>query len=102
SGSLIKGVRSQGSGVSRQKAVGGKQESGARYGMFLAPRDGMQRLVDAVSAKLPSGIVRLNAKVERIVRAVSGSKWQVQVAGEELREFDAVILASPAPVSGKL
>ena len=102
SGSLIRGVRGQGSGVSSQKAVGSKQESGARYGMFLAPRDGMQRLVDAVAGKLPPGVVRLNARVERLMRAVDGSKWQVVIASEEPREFDGVILASPAPVTGKL
>jgi protoporphyrinogen/coproporphyrinogen III oxidase len=110
-GSLIRGVRKK-SGVgfqpaqkteeSRQKAVSSNQESGARYGLFLAPREGMQRLVDAVAAKLPLGVVRLNAKVERISRTVHGSKWQVDVAGDEPREFDGVILASPAPVTGKL
>lgn len=93
--SLIRGVRSQGSGV---KAQG----SGARYGMFLAPRDGMQRLVDALAAKLPPGVVRLNASVERIMRLANGTKWRVEVGGELPQEFDAVILAAPAPVTGKL
>lgn len=103
SGSLIRGVRSQGSGVSGQKAVGSRQkEGGARYGMFLAPRDGMQRLVDGVAAKLAPGVVRLNAKAERLVRSADGAKWQVHIAGEEPREFDGVILAASAPVSGKL
>jgi oxygen-dependent protoporphyrinogen oxidase len=102
SGSLIRGVRGQGAGVSRQKAVSSKQESGARYGMFLAPRDGMQRLVDAVVENLPSGIVRLHVKVEKIARATSASKWQIHIVGEEPQEFDSVILATPAPVTGKL
>lgn len=101
-GSLIAAVRGQGSGVSRQKAGGSKQESGARYGMFLAPRDGMQRLVDAVGAKLPDGTVRLNAKVEKVERVANELKWKVHVTDEEPREFDAVILAAPAPVTGKL
>ena len=102
-GSLIAGVRSQGSGVSGQKAVGSRQkEGGARYGMFLAPRDGMQRLVDAVAAKLPPGSVRLNVKVETLLRSADGAKWRVQIAGGEPQEFDRVILAASAPVSGKL
>jgi protoporphyrinogen/coproporphyrinogen III oxidase len=103
-GSLIAGVRKK-SGVGfqpAQKTGDRRQESGARYGMFLAPKDGMQRIVDAVFAKLPTGVVRLNAKVERIVRIDDGSKWQVDVADDEPREFDAVILAVPAPVSGRL
>lgn len=102
SGSLIRGVRGQGAGVSRQKADGSKQESGARYGMFLAPRDGMQQLVDAVAAKLPAGVVRLNARVEHLSRTADESKWQVQIVSEEPQEFDAVILAANAPVTGKL
>lgn len=102
SGSLIRGVRGQGTAGSRQKADGSKQESGARYGMFLAPRDGMQRIVDAVAAKLPAGVVRLNARVECLLQTADESKWQVQVVGEEPREFDAVILATNAPVTGKL
>ncbi len=110
-GSLIRGVRKKG-GVgfqpaqkneeSGQKAVGSRQESGARYGMFLAPREGMQRLVDAVAAKLPAGVVRLNAKVASISRTAKGTQWRVDVSGEEPKEFDAVILAAPSSISGKL
>jgi oxygen-dependent protoporphyrinogen oxidase len=70
--------------------------------MFLAPKDGMQRLVDAVAAKLPPGVVRLNAKVERLVRSPDRAKWQVHIAGEEPKEFDVMILAVSALVSGKL
>jgi oxygen-dependent protoporphyrinogen oxidase len=101
-GSLIAGVRSRGSGVRGQETGVRSQGSGARYGMFLAPRDGMQRLVDAVAAKLPPGVVRLNAKVERLSRSAGGAKWQVNLANEMPEEFDGVILAVSAPVSGKL
>lgn len=101
-GSLIAGVRGQRAEGRGQKSGVRDRESGARYGMFLAPRDGIQRLVDAVAAKLPLGAVRLNAKVEKITRADGGSKWHLYVAGEEPREFDGVILASPAPVTGIL
>jgi oxygen-dependent protoporphyrinogen oxidase len=70
--------------------------------MFLAPRDGMQRLVDAVAAKLPPGVVRLSARVEKIERVAAGSKWLVDVAGSVREEFDRIILAAPAPATGKL
>jgi oxygen-dependent protoporphyrinogen oxidase len=110
-GSLISAVRSQKSGAGfqpaqksedrRQETGDRKQEGGARYGMFLAPRDGMQRLVDAIMAKLPAGVVQLNAKVERLVRAPDGEKWHVEFSGQT-QEFDAVIMASPSPVSGTL
>src|SRR2546423_1459978 len=38
-GSVVRGVRRRESGV-------GDRDSGARYGQFVAPRQGMQRLVD--------------------------------------------------------
>ncbi|MGI8426205.1 MAG: protoporphyrinogen oxidase [Actinomycetota bacterium] len=101
-GSLIKEVRGQRAEGRGQESGARSQGSGARYGMFLAPRDGMQRMVDAVAAKLPAGVVRLSTRVERMVRAANGSNWEVDVAGEEPREFDAVILAAPAPVTGML
>jgi len=94
-GSLIAGVRGQGTGVR-------SQGSGARYGMFLAPRDGMQRLVDAVAAKLPPGVVRLNTRVERVSKVASGLSWQVDFASGAPQEFDALVLAASAPATGKL
>lgn len=107
-GSLIAGVRGQravGRGQaeeSRQKAGGSRQsEGGARYGLFLTPRDGMQRLVDAIAGKLPAGTVRLGTKVETIERLPQGG-WTVYVLHQPPEEFDAIILAAPAPVSGKL
>jgi protoporphyrinogen/coproporphyrinogen III oxidase len=99
-GSLIAGVRRQKSGAGFQPAQ--KTGSGARYGMFLAPRDGMQCLVDAIAAKLPPEVVRLNTRVERISRTTDDSRWRIEFAGQAPQEFDSVILAAPAPVSGKL
>jgi oxygen-dependent protoporphyrinogen oxidase len=98
-GSLIRGMRVQGSEVRGQRSeVAG---SGARYGLFVAPRDGMQRLVDATTARLPAGCVRLNSPVERIER--SNGAWQVLGVGREMPEtYDDVILAAPGAVSSRL
>ncbi len=93
-GSVIRGVRSQGAGVR------GQQASGARYGQFLAPRDGMQRMVDAIVARLPRESLRLNAVIERI--EVSEG-WKVFVRGNERPEtFDELVLAAPGAVSSRL
>jgi protoporphyrinogen/coproporphyrinogen III oxidase len=114
-GSLIRGMRVQGAakasgGRGTDGVAGGPPEarkreqgatgSGARYGLFVAPREGMQRLVDALAARLPAGCVRLNSPVERIER---GTTWQVFVRGQETPElFDDVILAAPAAISRQL
>jgi protoporphyrinogen/coproporphyrinogen III oxidase len=96
-GSLIRGMGRKGP-ENRGQGTGGT--SGARYGLFVAPREGMQRLVDAVVARLPAGCVRLNSPVERIER---GAPWRLFVRGQEAPElFDEVILAAPGAVSSRL
>jgi oxygen-dependent protoporphyrinogen oxidase len=60
----------------------------------------MQRLVDAVAARLPSGCVRLNAAVEKIE---SRNGWKIHVRGDSAPEaFDELILAAPGAVSARL
>ena len=96
SGSLIRGMRAkQGSGVRGQES----EASGARYGLFLAPRDGMQRLVEAVAARLPPSSIRLNTPVERIDR--TNDQWRLTV-GSGTEAFDEIILAAPGAISSRL
>jgi oxygen-dependent protoporphyrinogen oxidase len=99
--SVIRGVRSQESGIRSQKTeVKGQMASGARYGQFVAPRDGMQRLVDAIVARLPAGCVRPNSPVERI--EYNGA-WRVLVRDRSVSEsFEELIVASPGAVSSRL
>jgi oxygen-dependent protoporphyrinogen oxidase len=95
-GSLIRGLR-------RQAANGAQADagSGARYSMFVAPRDGLSSLVEAIAARLPPGTLELNRPVERLVRRQS--EWAVQVTGEsQPREFAAVIVAVPAPQAARI
>src|SRR6185312_3329923 len=69
-GSLIQAVRSE---AREKKGRGDKgPESGARYSMFVAPREGMTSLVQALAARLPAGAVQLNSPVERITRHETG------------------------------
>lgn len=79
-----------------KKTAANKNEgSGARYGMFLAPRLGMSQLVDAIAARLPLNCVQLNTAVQRVSRTDRGG-WQVQFAGDRPPEnFDALIHALP-------
>ncbi|HEX5106718.1 MAG TPA: protoporphyrinogen oxidase, partial [Pirellulaceae bacterium] len=80
--------------------------AGARYGQFVAPRDGMQRLVEALARRLPPTTIRLNAPVEQ-VQFVGSPKfdggWRLRVVGDSTEQyFDRLIVAAPAAVSSRL
>jgi oxygen-dependent protoporphyrinogen oxidase len=95
-GSLIRGMRRK-QAASRGKEAG----TGARYAQFVAPRDGMQRLVDALAARLPPEVIRLGAPVERLSH--HAECWEVTIRGEAspLR-FDDLIVAVPGHVATRL
>jgi protoporphyrinogen/coproporphyrinogen III oxidase len=126
-GSLIRAMRHQmrnrpkppcGAGVSPAQAANAagtaapQNESGARYSMFVTLRDGLSSLVDAIAARLPSGAVQLNTPVTHLERF--GQQWRVSVAKPQAANlqiskspnpqtpFDALILATPSPVSAAL
>jgi oxygen-dependent protoporphyrinogen oxidase len=67
--------------------------------IFTSLRNGMQQMVNAVSARIPDSARRMNAPVEQI-RGESG-KWLLMCAGRT-EEFDAVILATPAYTAAAL
>jgi oxygen-dependent protoporphyrinogen oxidase len=75
--------------------------SGARYGLFVSFREGMQSLVDALVERLPEGCVRRSARVSRLSRQENGA-WRVELGSRdtstpsECLEADAVCVALPA------
>ena len=95
-GSLTRAIRHQ----NKDQSTAG--DSGARYSMFVAPRDGLSSFIDAIAARLHADSVRLDSTVTGLFR--SGAHWNVQTtnnaAGAEL--FDAVILATSASATAKL
>jgi protoporphyrinogen/coproporphyrinogen III oxidase len=107
-GGLIRGARA------KRKAEGGRREevdAGARYSMFVAPREGMASFVETIAARLPPGAVRLNTKVERIEKV--GGGWMVvsskyanrrgQGSEQSITEsFDGLIVATPTSTVAKL
>jgi oxygen-dependent protoporphyrinogen oxidase len=99
SGSLIRGMRSRSQGPG---ARGQESGAGARYGQFLAPCNGMQRLVDALVSQLPESCVRLNTSVERM-EAVADDGWRIVTASRQDEEcFNDLILTAPGTVSSQL
>jgi protoporphyrinogen/coproporphyrinogen III oxidase len=72
---------------------------GAARPIFTALRGGMQQLVDALVSRLDPASVKAATPVRAIAK--SADSWVVET-GAAHQEFDALILASPAWVSGAL
>ncbi|MBI1246543.1 protoporphyrinogen oxidase [bacterium] len=87
-GSLIKGMRN------RDKAEQQQSHSGARYSMFVAPRLGMEQIVQRLAERLSHQSIHLNSPVQSIRNNAEG--WQVE-SNDMSQTFDAVIVALPAP-----
>lgn len=82
----------------RAEASGG--DSGARYSAFVAPRQGMTQLVEAVAASLPPSSVRLGTTVETVRR--QGHDWHLDHCDGQTTRTAAVIVATPAAAAGRL
>lgn len=95
-GSLTRAMRRQ------QKGPSAGRESGARYSMFVAPRDGVSSLIEALAARLPADSIRLNAPVKRLDH--DGTRWHVQTTDDQAaaEPFDSVILATSAKATAEL
>lgn len=94
-GSVIRATR-----LAQHRAKRKETSSGARYGMFLAPRAGMQTLVDALAKALPPECLRLNTPVDRLSPQMDGT-WTIQT-GTQTEQFSGVVLAIKAPLAGRL
>lgn len=94
-GSLIRASWSEKSKASE------RSDSGARYSMFVTPRDGLSSLVAAVAKRLPSDSIRLNATVQSVSPELNG-QWRLKLASDEVLTCDAVVMATPASVAAKV
>ena len=97
-GSLILGSLRE----ARARGYQVRQASGARYGMFVALDEGMGGLPAALAAALPTGCVRLNTAVRRIVRNEPVSPWLVELLDGPPLEADAVVLTTEAHATARL
>jgi oxygen-dependent protoporphyrinogen oxidase len=103
-GGLIRGALAQRQ-TTRSPSQKKAEAAGPQYGMFVAPRRGMEQLVHAVAARLPANCLRLQTTVESIAPAGAGG-WRVvtRLPGNEphVECFDAVIVASPTRAVARL
>ena len=87
-GSVIRGMRKK----NKQKT---ERASGARYGMFLAPRAGLSSLIQAIADRLPKNCIQLNTPLESLCRDPQG--WRLGFAGKAKEQiYDGVVLCTPA------
>jgi oxygen-dependent protoporphyrinogen oxidase len=96
-GSLIRAVLHQ----AKQKKHADQSSSGGRYSMFVAPRDGISSLLDALATRLPPDTVQLNSPVSQI-RRHEDDTWEVTAKGKEPQKFDAVVIATQAKAAARL
>ncbi|HEX8921157.1 MAG TPA: protoporphyrinogen oxidase [Pyrinomonadaceae bacterium] len=98
-GSLLRAMWKQ-----RRKsgATESKGTSGPRYSLFLSFDEGMQVLVDAITARLDKASIRLNTKVESLAFDEQKKRWRVGVHEGETILADAICLALPSYAAAKL
>ncbi len=100
-GSVIKAtLAEQKKNAKSKRATSG---SGARYGLFATPQDGLSSLVAAVEKDLlASGRVTINTNqtVDSIRR--NGTRWTLQGASESNPEFDGVVITLPCYKAAQL
>jgi len=81
----------------KMKAMASKQPARP---LFSSLQDGMQQLVDALTARLDHSALRTNTRVRGIYR--DHDQWRVAIDMGHDDVFDAVIVATPANVAGAL
>ena len=90
--------------ASRSRPQEAKSASGARWSLFVALRNGMQTLVDTLTARLSLGHIRQHCAVSQL-QCVNG-QWYVECEDDSVLSADGVILATPtfqaAPLCGGL
>jgi protoporphyrinogen/coproporphyrinogen III oxidase len=79
--------------ASRSRPQEAKSASGARWSLFVALRNGMQTLVDTLTARLSLGHIRQRCAVSQL-QCVNG-QWYVECEDDSVLSADGVILATP-------
>ena len=98
-GSLLRGAMGQ----ARAGASAEKSASGARYGMFLSLRDGMESLPRALAAGLPSGALRLDSPVRRLPAPQRpGDAWRIEPLDGPPIDARSVIVTTEAHAAARL
>lgn len=83
------------------RASAPEPEAGRRLGLFAAPVEGMQALVEAAMRRLPAGVLRLQTALTSMMPGPGERGYVVTESGERV-EADAVVIATPSPAAARL
>jgi protoporphyrinogen/coproporphyrinogen III oxidase len=101
-GGLIRGALAQRRAIHRASSLG----KPAITTMFMAPRGGMAEIVDALNSRLDRVVKRLGQTVRRVVPHGDGQDgahgYTVHVDGSTPVHAEAVVFATPAPITASL
>jgi len=103
--SLIRALRSAGTGGTAGGAITLPGQEGGAAPVFLTVRCGLSRLVEGVAAGVatgPGAEILLGRRVESLARAGAGPAWEARLAGGETIVADGVIIAGPAAEAARL
>ena len=85
--------------LSKREARG---TSGARYSLFLSFDEGMQKLTDALAARLKDVSISLKTRAESLALDEESKQWKIRTSAGESLNADVVCLALPAYASASL
>ena len=74
--------------------------SGARWSLFVTFADGMEELIRALAARLPSDAIRLKGRVASVTR--EGGGWRLGMADGSAAAADGVIIATESHQAGRM
>jgi oxygen-dependent protoporphyrinogen oxidase len=80
----------------KRRSRSGQAGSGARWSLFVTFSGGMQELVDAIAARLPTGAARLGTSATKLNQSGDDPNWALITASGEKIIAGGVILAAPA------
>ncbi len=98
-GSLIRAMMRPG----KMTPKADRNSSGGRYSMFVAPRDGISSLLQAIADRLPPDAIRLQSPITSLSRQSMGT-WALAIGSdaEQVEYFDAVVVATQARAAAEL
>jgi len=74
--------------------------SGARWSLFVTFADGMEELIRALAARLPSDAIRLKERVASVTR--EGGAWRLGMADGSAAAADGVVIATESHQAGRM
>jgi len=90
----------------KQRRNQSSQESstGARYGAFVAPQDGMQSIITALTNQLQNNTLELKQRVTQV--EFQNDVWQLTIEqdtqGTTTRQFNRLLLTTSSQITGRL